>query len=98
MSLDDRAADREANAHAAALRRVEGREQLVHALAIEANSSVSDTQPHACSAFPFRPDQQVARSLVDAGHRVRGIADQIQHHLLDPVSYTHLTLPTSDLV
>src|SRR5229473_8331299 len=39
MSLDDRTADRQPDTHAAALGRVEGIEQLVHALTLDADTS-----------------------------------------------------------
>ena len=46
----------------------------------------------------------MAAHLVAAGHTVRGVeinpaaADAARAHGIEAVSYTHLTLPTSDLV
>ena len=83
MSLDDRAADEQPDAHAAALRRVEGIEQLVHALTVEPDAGIPDDHTHTVAILPFGSDQQLPRPIVDVDHRVRGVAKQIQDDLLE---------------
>ena len=83
MSLDDGAADGEPDAHAVALRRVEGVEQLVHALAVEAHAGIPHAQAHTIAVVPFGSDQQLPRAIVHVGHRVGGVAEQVQDDLLE---------------
>ena len=82
MSLDDRAADRQPDAHAAALGRVEGIKELVHSLPVDARAGIPHGHAHAIAVLPFGSDQQVPRAVVDADHRVRGVAKQVQEDLL----------------
>src|SRR2546430_13067094 len=70
MSLHDGAADGEPDTHAVALRRVEGVEQLVHALTLEAHAGIPHHHAHAIGAFPFGSDQQLPRPIVRSNHRV----------------------------
>src|ERR1700674_211080 len=51
MSLDDRTADRQPDAHAVALGRVERIEQLVHALTLDADTSIPHRHAHMIPAF-----------------------------------------------
>jgi hypothetical protein len=83
MSLDDGAADGESDAHAVALRRVKSVKQLVHILAVETRASVPHGHAHTIAALPFGSDQQLPRAIVDADHRVRGVAEQVQNDLLE---------------
>ena len=83
MPLDDGAADGEPDAHAVALRRVEGIEQLVHALAVDAHAGIPHAHAHTIAVLPFGSDQQLPRPIVDANHRVRGVAEQVENDLLE---------------
>src|SRR4051794_1334317 len=87
MLLDDRAADREPQTHAIALRRIEGIEQLVHALRIDPYTDVPDAHTHAVAVLSLGSDQQVPGAVVHVDHRVRAIAEQVQKYLLklDPI-------------
>src|SRR4029450_12270904 len=69
--------------HPAALRRIESVEKLVHALTIEAGTSIAYRQAHAISVFPFSSDQHLPWAIVHADHRVRGVAEQVEDDLLD---------------
>ena len=64
MSLNDRAADRQPDAHAAALRRIEGIKDLVHALTVKAHAGILDGHSHAFTVFPLGSDQQLARAII----------------------------------
>src|SRR6188472_3293272 len=78
MSLDDGAADGEADTHAVAFRRVEGVEQLGQVLRVDADSGIAHAHPDTI-AVPvfFGSDQQLPRAIVHGGHRIRGVADQV---------------------
>ena len=79
MSLDYRAADRQSDTHTAALGRVKRIEQLVHVLTVEADAGIPHHHTHAILRFSFGSDQRLPMALVDTDHRVRGIAEQVQH-------------------
>ena len=83
MSLDDRAANRQPNAHTAALGCVEGIKKLFHALVIETHTGIPHDQAHKVAVFSFCSDQQVPRSVVNTNHRVGRIAEQVQDDLLE---------------
>src|SRR4026207_127187 len=64
MSLDDGAADGEADTHAVAFRRVEGVEQLGHVLRVDADAGIAHAHAHpiAVPVF-FGSDQQLPRAI-----------------------------------
>src|SRR5262245_59284151 len=82
MSLDDRTAHKQPDAHAAAFRGVEGIEQRVLALWREAHAGVTNGQTYAVAVLTFGLDPQVSRSIVHVDHRVRGVTEQVQDDLL----------------
>ena len=82
MPLDDGAADGEPDAHAAALGRAKGIEQLVDALAIEPHAGIPHAHADTIAVLPCGSDQQLPRPIVDANHRVRGIAEEVENDLL----------------
>ena len=88
MFLDDRAADREPETHAIALRRIEGIEQLVHALRVNAYASIPYACTHAIAVLSLGSDQQMPGAIVHVGHCVGGVAEQVQKYLLelDPIA------------
>src|SRR6476660_7010058 len=83
MSLDDGAADGEADTHAVAFRRVEGVEQLGHALRVDADAGIAHAHAHTIVVLLFGSDQQLPRPIVHGGHRIRGVAEQVQDDLLE---------------
>src|SRR4029450_3217763 len=83
MSLDDRAADGEADTHAVAFCRVEGVEQLAHVLRIDADAGIAHAHAHTIALLVLGSDQQLPRPIVHGGHRIRGVADQVQDDLLE---------------
>ena len=60
MSLDDGPADREPDTHAAALRCMEGIEELVHGLAVNADTAVPHHDTHAVAMLSLGSDQQLS--------------------------------------
>jgi len=88
MSFDDGAADGQPDTHAVAFRGVEGVEQLVHALGVDAHAGIPHAHTHTIAVLPFGSDQQLPRAIVHANHRVRGVAEQVQDDLLelDPIA------------
>src|SRR6185503_2530427 len=83
MSLHDRAADKQPDAHAPALRGVEGTEHRLQALRCETHAGIADGQTHAAAILFFRFDQQLSRAIVHVGHGLRSIAEQVQDDLLE---------------
>ena len=83
MSLDDRAANRQPNAHTAALGCVEGIKEPFHVLVIETHTGIPHGQAHKVAVFSFCSDQQVSRSVVNTNHRLGRIAEQVQDDLLE---------------
>ena len=49
---------------------------------VEADARVPHGQAHTIAVVPFGSDQQLPRTIVDAAHRVRGVAEQVQDDLL----------------
>jgi len=82
MSLDNRAAHIQSDSHPVLLRRIEGFEELVSALRLEANSNVFHTKAHTSVLVPFGCDEQLSWSIVDFAHCVRSIPYEVQDHLL----------------
>jgi hypothetical protein len=83
MPLHNRSADGQSDTHAAALRGVEGIEELVHALTVNADTAVPHHHTDAVAILSLGSDQQLPRPIVDIHHRVRGVANQIQNDLLE---------------
>jgi hypothetical protein len=83
MPLHNRSADGQSDTHAAALRRIEGIEELVHGLTVNADTAVPHHHTHAVAILSLGPDQQLPRPVVDIHHRVRGVANKIQNDLLE---------------
>ena len=83
MSLDNCAADGQPDTHPATLRGVKGIEDSVHVLTAEANPGIPYGQAHVAVVLAFGLDQQMPRALLNVGHCVRGIAEQIQDDLLE---------------
>src|SRR6185436_8991481 len=89
MSLDDRAADRQPDAHASLLGRVESIEQFVETLTIEAYAGISDRDANVRGPVRYGTDHQPPGTIVDVQHRLGGIAKQIQNDLLKLDAITH---------
>ena len=89
MPLDNGAADRQADAHAIVLCRVESVEQPVGVLRREAHPRVLHQNAYVVAVILLSPDQQSPWSIINTTHRVRGILEEIQDHLLklDPITH-----------
>ena len=83
MPLDDGSADGEPDTHAAALRRMEGIKELVHAPTVNANAGIAHYHTHVIAGVLLSADQQLPRPIIDAAHRVCGVAEEIQNDLLE---------------
>jgi hypothetical protein len=82
MGFDDRAADREAHAHAVGLRRLEGFKQTRQALRAQPVAGIPHCDAHALRLDTHGADVYFAVAVLNATHRLDGIDDQVQHHLL----------------
>src|SRR5262245_24470974 len=91
MSFDDRTADEQADAHATTLRGVERVEQGLPVLGGNAGTGIADRQAHAIVPLWFGRDPDLPRAIVHGGHRVCGVAQQVQDDLLklDAISGDH---------
>ena len=70
VSLDNGAADGEPDPHAVALRRVEGLEQALRALAVEARAGIPHGHTDTIALLSLGSNQQLARAIVHASHRL----------------------------
>lgn len=88
MDLDDRAAYRQAHAHAIRLRCEEGVEQLTDVLRADADAGIVDLNQYLIEIVLPRTDQKLAGSIVDRGHGLNSVYEQVQDHLLklDPIA------------
>src|SRR5215467_4260886 len=88
MSLDDGATDGEPDTHAVGFRCVEGVEQLVHVVGVDAHASIPHAHADTIAVLPFGSDQQLPRAIVHVNHRIGGIAKEVQDDLLelDPIA------------
>ena len=82
MGFDNRAADREAHAHAVGLRRVEGFKETRQALRAQPMAGIPHRDAHALRLDTRGADVLFAVAVLNAAHRLDGIDDQVQHHLL----------------
>src|SRR5437879_3551601 len=89
MTLDDGATDGQANPHTVAFSRVERIEELVHRLRFQTRPRVLHSQTNAIAFVSFGSDHQLPWTVLDVAHRVRGVQEQVQHHLLklDTIAY-----------
>jgi hypothetical protein len=83
MALDDGAADKQTNAHAITLSRVQRLEQSLRIPRMETHSGVSDGDAYFCAFVPLGPDQQVPRTILDIAHCLGGISQQVKNDLLE---------------
>src|SRR5260221_12590861 len=82
MTLDNGAADGEADPHTATLSCVERIEKSVETLRIDTHSRILHGQADTIVFASFGSDHQLPRSIVDAAHRVCGVQEQVQDDLL----------------
>jgi len=83
MSLNDRAADRQTHTHSLSLGRVEGFKQAREALQRQPRPGIPHPDAHAFRRVGFRADLQFAPAVTVAAHRLDGVDDQVDHHLLN---------------
>src|SRR5436190_12350088 len=81
MGFDNRAADREAHAHAGGLRRVEGVENVFESLRRQSRTRNSHPYDHAAPVSLPAADEQPSSPVAGAAHSLDGIHDQIEDHL-----------------
>jgi hypothetical protein len=82
MGLNNRGADRQTHAHAARLGGEEGIEDAVRICRIEAEARILDGDNWAAIVRALRCDRQRSLAMSDGSHRLDGIHDEVQHHLL----------------
>ena len=82
MTLDNGAADGQADPHAATLGGVERFEEPIHALRVETHARILHASGAHDRRLPFGSDHQLPRTIVDTAHRVRGVQEQVQDDLL----------------
>jgi len=82
MTLDDRAAYRQANAQAMRFSRVKRFEQFLNTARIQANASVPNQQFHTIAAINRCLYSKCSGSVFDARHGIGPIHHQIQDDLL----------------
>src|SRR6516165_8804299 len=83
MSLNDRARDRQAHTHSLRLGRVEGFKEAWEALRRQPRPGIPYPDAHAFRLVGFRTDLQFAPAVTVAAHRLDGVDDQVDQHLLD---------------
>src|SRR6185295_9191351 len=83
MSLDDRAADRQADSHSIGLRCIESFKKFVRAFRREPDSRIAYAKMDPIALIPSGLDQQLLGATVNAHHRVRCVSYQVQDHLLE---------------
>src|ERR1700739_3036210 len=76
MSLNDRAADRQAHTHPLRLGRVEGFKKAWEALRRHCRSGIPHPDAPAFRLVGFRADLQFASAVTTAAHRLDGVDDQ----------------------
>jgi hypothetical protein len=89
MTLDNGAADGEANPHTVALGRVERLEKSVRILRLKTHTGILHGQAHTIAFLSFRFDHQLPRPILDAAHGVYGVQEQVQDHLLELDAISH---------
>ena len=83
MSFDDGATDGKPDAHTVILSCVESLEEPVSSLRLEANARIFHAEAHPVRIISFGSDQQLPWPIFNIAHRVRGVAEQVQDHLLE---------------
>ena len=83
MTFDDRAADRQPDAHSANLCGIKRLEEPLEALWIETHPRVLHGDPYTITFLLSGPDHQPTWAVVNIFHRVGGIQNQIQDDLLE---------------
>ena len=82
VTLDDRTADGKPYPQAIRFGRVERSKQLLDAAWIQADTRVSHQQFDIMVALNFRLDSERSWPIIDAGHRISCIQQQVQDDLL----------------
>ena len=87
VRVDDRAADRQAHAHAAGFGGEEGIEQPIGILGGHADTAVAHRDQNLAGLILSRPDHQLARPVRDRLHRFNAVDDEVEDDLLqlDPI-------------
>src|ERR1700723_1750767 len=82
MTLNNGTADEQAHPHSLTPGRIESVEELLHVLQCNAHARILYGQAHAIVFVSFGSDEQLPWTGINAAHRVRGIAKQVEDDLL----------------
>ena len=82
MSLNDRAADREPDTHTAAFGGIEGLEQPLEILKIDADAGILNAETQVFFSFSLGSDQELPGAIFNTSHRVGSISEQVEGDLL----------------
>jgi hypothetical protein len=82
MTLDNRATDGQTDPHTAALGCVERFEESAHVMRVEPHTCILHGEAHTVVFVALGFDHQVPWPILDTAHRVRGVQEQVQNHLL----------------
>jgi hypothetical protein len=88
MALDYRTADCQTDAQATRFARVERFEKLVDAARIQSDAGVLNEQFDAVAGMDLRLNPEGPRPVLDAGHDIRRIQQQVQDYLLQLYAIT----------
>ena len=88
VSFYDRTADRQPHTHAVSFCRVEGIEQALEARWRQPRTRIPHRDEHAVRLGRPGADQRFSRAVTVAAHRLQGVDDQVEDHLLqlNPIS------------
>jgi hypothetical protein len=75
MTLDNGAADRQANPHPAGLRCIERFEKFVHVLRFDANPRILHAQAYTIAFVSLGSDHDLPGTVLDADHATRSKVD-----------------------
>jgi hypothetical protein len=82
VTLDYGATDGEANSHTAALGGIERIKEPIDVLGLEPDACILHAQSHTLAPVSFGPDRQLPGAIVNGGHRLRRVQQEIQDDLL----------------
>ena len=83
VSVDNGAADREAEPHALCLGREKGLENLLHFFGRNPAAVVNYGYPYAFAIHELGPHKTYAFSAFDTSYRVAAVHDKVKQHLLE---------------
>src|SRR5262249_2021674 len=82
LALDDGAAHKPTGSHTTGLGGEKGCEQFLRVADGEADPVILHGQAHITTFITFSSDDQLAWTIVDIAHGLRGVQEEVEHHLL----------------